>query len=594
MCGIAGIISNILSLVDVDVLKGMSAAIAHRGMDGQAVWVSDSGNAGFSHRRLTVIDTTPLAAQPMHYLNRYTIVYNGEIYNYIELKKELQGLGYEFRSNSDTEVILAAYAEYNDNCVTLFDGMFAFALWDDVEQILFCARDRFGEKPFYYVLNQGFLFASEIKGLEATGLSLTIDNGMLLQFIGTGNTSDASDKTRTFIKEIKKLAASHWLKYEVRSGRCETKKYWEISGRRQTLSARDAIAKFDELLSVSVKRRLRSDVALGTSLSGGIDSSTIATKIFSFGVSNLKTFTASFPGFEKDESAKAKMVARLLSYENYSVAADGRGLAEDFEKLIYHHDEPVASASVYAQYKVFELAAAYGVTVLLDGQGADEVLGGYDHYRKWWLRSIMPVSTAKLLERRAGRIMNDNDLTSDFIRSAGRPKVVKPVVRQLNDLLYFDTFCLGLEHLLTYADRNSMAHGREVRLPFLFHELVDFSFALPSSLKIRGGNTKWVLRKAMSGKLPTDVVWSGKKTGFEPPQKEWMALPAMRDYIMESKKLLVKDGILKKQAVNHDIVAHNAYDRKAKDWRLLAISAFIHKKRGLNRNSTPFLKSNIL
>lgn len=578
MCGIAGIISPDASKVNDVFLNRMGNALAHRGPNGHATWTSTDGIAGLSHRRLVIIDTSPGAAQPMHYGSGHTIVHNGEIYNYIELRQELLKKGYRFKTSSDTEVILAAYAEYGERCVDYFDGMFAFAIWDAQQKALFCARDRLGEKPFFYVAtdDDAFWFASEIKALLAAGAAVDRDDGMLLYFLGTGNTIDAVDPSRTFYRKIKQLPAAHWLRYNARTSHLTLQRYWNVSKKTISRNLNTSLEELDNLLTLSVSRRLRSDVPLGTSLSGGLDSSSIAACLHSLGVGSLKTFTASFHGFEKDESAKAKKVAERFGFSNYLVEPTADGLINDFEKLAYHQDEPVASASVYAQFKVFELAAIENVTVLLDGQGADEILAGYDHYHKWWLRSLFPHLTAKLLRRRTRRGLYDTSLNREFIEAAiGEVNIVKPVVRRLNDLLYFDTFCLGLEQLLRYADRNSMAHGREVRLPFLNHELVDFIFSLPASMKIHDGYTKWLLRKLMSNKLPSDTVWTKRKTGFEPPQKEWMMHPKVQEYIMDAKTKLVNERILNKSVLHRPITGSDAFSRNAGEWRWMAASAFM-------------------
>ena len=579
MCGIAGIISQESSKINEHILTRMGTSLAHRGPDGKATWISNDGYAGFSHRRLTVIDTSEAAAQPMHYAGSYTIIHNGEIYNYIELREELKKKGYEFKTVSDTEVILAAYAHYREKCVEYFEGMFSFAIWDDHKKILFCARDRFGEKPFYYTEDNGFYFASEIKTFSVAGILSEHDNGMLLYFLGSGNTIDPSDSSRTFYRRIKKLPASHWLKYDVRNSAVTINKYWEVSREVSSIKVNEAQERLNELLTLSVTRRLRSDVPIGTSLSGGLDSSSIAACLWEMQVSNLKTFTASFPGFEKDEAGKVKKVADKFNLGNIAVTPTAADLANDLEKVARFQDEPIASASVYAQFRVFELAAHENVTVLLDGQGADEVLGGYDHYRNWWLKSLFPAFAARVLERRGRRELFDPSLNRGFAESAAKEiNIVKPVVHRLNDLLYFDTFCAGLEQLLRYADRNSMAHSREVRLPFLNHELVSFAFSLPASMKIHGGFTKWLLRKVMHGRLPDEIVWTKRKTGFEPPQKKWMEHKGMQEIIMEARKNLVKDGILNKVVLDQRLSANEAFDRRAYAWRWLATSMFMHKK----------------
>jgi asparagine synthase (glutamine-hydrolysing) len=579
MCGIAGIISRDTSAINDVYLTRMGNALAHRGPDGQATWTSSDGIAGLSHRRLIIIDASQAAAQPMHYEGGYTIVHNGEIYNYIELRGELSKKGYHFKTSSDTEVILAAYAEYKERCVEHFDGMFAFAVWDNNEKTLFCARDRFGEKPFYYAADNGFLFASEIKALLTAGVAADRDDGMLLYFLGAGITIDPADSSRTFYSKIKKLPAAHWLRYEATSSMVTIKRYWDLSKKTSPKNLGTALEELNGLLTLSVRRRLRSDVPLGTSLSGGLDSSSIAACLAALGVKDLKTFTASFPGFERDETGKAKQVAEQFGFGNYTVQPNADGFIIDFKKLAYYQDEPIASGSVYAQFKVFGLAASEDVTVLLDGQGADEILAGYDHYRQWWMRSLLPRFTSNVLRRRTARELMDKSLNSDFSEAAIREvTITKPVVRCLNDLLYFDTFCSGLEQLLRYADRNSMAHGREVRLPFLNHELVDFVFSLPTSMKIRGGFTKWILRKLMSDKLPGAIVWTKRKTGFEPPQKEWMMHQQVQEYIGDAKKKLVNDGILDKIVLDQRISVSDAFDRHAREWRWMAVSAFMDKK----------------
>jgi asparagine synthase (glutamine-hydrolysing) len=579
MCGIAGIISRDTSTINDVYLNRMGNSLAHRGPDGQMVWTSSDGIAGFCHRRLVIIDKSAAAAQPMHYAGGYTIVHNGEIYNYIELRDDLSKKGYRFRTSSDTEVILAAYALYKEKCVAHFDGMFAFAIWDANEKILFCARDRFGEKPFYYSHDNAFCFASEIKALQVAGVVSDRDDGMLLYFMGTGNTVDPANSARTFYRKINKLPAAHWIKYNAACNAISINRYWDVSKSTSSKGQCSALEELSNLLTVSVKRRLRSDVPLGTSLSGGLDSSCVAATLSRLGITGLKTFTATFPDYKKDEALKAKKIAGKFGFSNYTVHPDADGFVSDFEKLVYYQDEPIASASVYAQFKVFELAASEKVTVLLDGQGADEILAGYDHYRRWWMRSLFPQFTSNILKRRTTGEMLDETVAPGFAEAAIKQiAVVKPVVRQLNDLLYFDTFGSGLEQLLRYADRNSMAHGREVRLPFLYHDLVEFIFSLPVSLKLHNGFTKWILRKLMSDKLPGEIVWTKRKTGFEPPQREWMKHPMVQHYIEEAKKNLVREGILSKIVLNKRPSVSDAFDRHARDWRWMAVSAFINKK----------------
>jgi asparagine synthase (glutamine-hydrolysing) len=579
MCGIAGIISADPSRINKTVLQAMAASLAHRGPDGEACWISASGHAGFAHRRLSIIDLSAASAQPMHYASRYTIVYNGEIYNYIELKKDLRQRGYGFSNESDTEVILAMYDLYKEKCLSYLDGMFSFAIWDEQEQMLFCARDRFGEKPFFFFAESNTLyFGSEMKALYAAGIPQNIDHSLLLQFLAHGHTSSDADPSGTFNGKIRRLPAAHCCIFSFRDQHLSVIRYWEIDKNyRSDITEKRAVDRFSELLFQSVKLRLRSDVSVGASLSGGLDSSSIAAVISKSDPGIFKTFTASFPGFEKDESFRARDVAEKCGFENYAVSPSADDLAADLRTLMHHQEEPFTSASVYAQYKVFGLAKENRVTVLLDGQGADETLAGYDKYRRWKLHSLFPERTAAFLQRReTNQLFNNKDINRDYINAwAGKARRYKPVLQSLSDMLYYNTFQSGLEELLRYADRNSMAHGREVRLPFLSHELVSFAFSLPDNLKIRNGWTKWILRTSMDNYLPRHITWQKKKTGFEPPQKRWMEGRAMQEYISDVQAKLVKEGILNASVLGKKRNAHAAYGRNSEVWRYLVAGLFM-------------------
>ena len=275
MCGIAGIISVEQNENTGRRLQKMTHALAHRGPDGEGHWLK--GAAALGHRRLAIIDISPAAAQPMHYAGRYSIVHNGEIYNYLELKETLQKKGYTFTSQSDTEVILAAYDCWQQQCLQQLDGMFAFAIWDEQTQTLFAARDRFGEKPFYYSLEQAprsLLFASEIKALWAAGIPKERNDTMLLNFLTLGFVQNPADKASTFFNHIHSLPPAHYMRYRSSDGQLEIQPYWTLQPKATSYDGKPeaAIEQFFHLLQQSVRLRLRSDVAVGTSLSGGIDS----------------------------------------------------------------------------------------------------------------------------------------------------------------------------------------------------------------------------------------------------------------------------------------------------------------------------------
>ncbi len=598
----------------------MGDSLAHRGPDGEGFWINKRKNVGFAHRRLSIIDLSNAAAQPMHYAQRYTIVYNGEIYNYIELRKELKKAGYHFSSGSDTEVILAAYDCYKEKCIQYFDGMFSFSIWDELEQTLFAARDRFGEKPFYYYSEKNlFAFASEMKALWAAGIPKKTEEKMLLNYITLGYVQNPADKAQTFFKDIYSLPPAHYLIFTASNAHIKIENYWDIDKQAQIkISEEEAIDKLDKLFSLSIFRRLRSDVPVGASLSGGLDSSSIVYYLkqqLRNASSQYKTFSAIFPGFENDESKYIEQVSTRFNVESHTVIPNPIQLIEDFEKLSWHQEEPFPSSSIYAQYKVFELAKTQNIKVLLDGQGADEILAGYHKYVHWYLQEMvsrykftgskkeklllqknnvnfrwnvknimaafLPSHASIALEKKEYlRIIHHGEVSKDLLACLkGREweGIHKPVVTKLNDILYFSTMQHGLQELLRYSDRNAMAHGREVRLPFLNAELVQFIFSLPSKYKISNGYTKSILRKLMDDKLPQNIVWRTDKIGYEPPQKLWMENQAMKDYVHEAKNKLVQADILKPHVLQKKTRTLHAYDADNFDWRYLCVAQLLNK-----------------
>lgn len=618
MCGIAGILSTDVRKVSMERLEVMTTAIQHRGPDGEGFWLNEAGTVALGHRRLSIIDLSEAGRQPMHYLNRYTITYNGEIYNYVEVKERLVKKGFHFISHCDTEVLLAAYACYGKDCLQYFDGMFAFAIWDSEEQTLFCARDRFGEKPFYYHYSQtdnDFVFASEMKSLWAGGVHKKMDNEMLLNYLTLGWVQNPANKQQTFFEDILSLPPAHYLLYRFEKNNepyIEVKSYWDIDkGIIQKDYSGDFLKQhFIDLFTVSAKHRLRSDVPIGSSISGGLDSSSIVATVNKLlgNARQHKTFSAVFPGFEKDESKQIEEIVKFFKVDNYTVTPTADDFIKDFEKLLYHQEEPFQSSSIYAQYKVYELAKQKGVTVILDGQGADETMAGYSKYYHWywqeriancdWKDAKKEIELAKrngqkvnwgwknyiaafLPRLAAGQLRksyskkqyNHPDITYDFFsHNYDKTKFFKPVVTRLNDILYFNTMQFGLEELLRYADRNSMAHSREVRLPFLNYQLVEFLFSVPSSFKIKDGFTKQLLRLSMHELLPGSIVWRKDKIGFEPPQKQWMQDKKVEECIFESRKKLVSKGILKENVLRKPVRPQSAHDSDNFDWRYLCVA----------------------
>lgn len=620
MCGIAGILSEVPNSFHLEGLVKMTDSILHRGPDGSGHWISEDGKVGFGHRRLSILDLSETGAQPMHYLDRYTLTFNGEIYNYVEIKEKLLKKGYQFRSHSDTEVLLALFDHKREKCLDDLDGMFAFALYDKQTGEVFCARDRFGEKPFFYTQFQGnFYFASEMKEFWAVGIPKNPDPEMIFNYLHFDLLDNHSDLGQTFFKGVRKLAPGHFLTWS--KGSFTIKKYWRINPQVQkaSISLNEAKDQFRSLFMESVSRRLRSDVLVGSSLSGGIDSSLVVCAmdhlLKDHPDSIQNTFSARFKNFHKDEGyfiQKVREKTRITSHEVYSEMDE---LDNVFNKICHHQEEPFGSASILVQYQVYELAKKKGVTVLLDGQGADEILAGYHPYFTTFFNEIRKRSGTKFekefesyLKLHEGNSINakipkpgwKEAVASNFpgmFNKVGR-KVLNLRMKNsslmaddffsefkakshndfnfdfghLNSHLYFSTFEVGLPTLLRYADRNSMAHSREVRLPFLSHELVEFVFSLPSELKIKDGWTKYLMRIAFEDLLPEEITWRKDKIGFEPPQKSWMDNPSTQQKIKAAREILSKEGILRKGAENQPIQSQVAHSKGDGSWNHLMVA----------------------
>jgi asparagine synthase (glutamine-hydrolysing) len=619
MCSIAGIISPDQGDVDPAVLERMNQTMAHRGPDGLGYYNDHQKGfyIGFAHNRLSILDLSEQSAQPFSFKERYQLVFNGEIYNYREIRDQLVQKGYEFRSTGDTEVVIAAFDAFGIHCLDQFDGMFAFAIWDKKECSLFCARDRFGEKPFYYHYDQAgnrFSFSSEIKALFKSGIRKETDPGMLYNFLTLGFTKRPDQPERTFFKNIFQLPPSHYLQFKPLELKLEIGRYWDLDKETVTdLSENEVFDRFRQLMETSVSRRLRSDVPVGTSLSGGLDSSCIAAMVTDHPghLFSYKAFSAVFPGFEKDESENIKSLAAHFKLDLNTVSPDGQVFADHLEELIKIQDEPFGSSSVFAQYIVYGAAKASGVKVLLDGQGADEILAGYTRYTHWYLQELvnaagwstanqqaelyqknqflhqwglknlfaakLPALTASQLEKRTIRQQQTNQyIQREFAADANdRRSIYKPTVEKLNDIQYFDVMMMGLEELLRYADRNSMAHGVEVRLPYLSHELVQFVFSLPSSFKMRDGFTKWILRKTMENSLPASICWQKGKIGFETPQKFWMQQQPVQDLIKSSREKLVDKKICNEKIMSRSITASEVHNKDNFDFRSLVAGIWL-------------------
>jgi asparagine synthase (glutamine-hydrolysing) len=575
MCGIAGIVAA--GHANLAAVRAMNEAQRHRGPDGEGAWVSPDGAVALGHRRLSIVDLSEGGHQPMRDEARdLSITFNGEIYNYIEVRARLAARGHRFRSTSDTEVLLAAYAEWGTACLSELNGMFAFALWDGRRRVLFCARDRFGEKPFHYAFTQGtFAFASEVKALALLSfVDLDIDEGVLAVGVAEGMVwLDAHE--RTLLRGVKQLLPGHAMEVRVAGGRVEILRtfcYWtaDIAARRPygSESGKEASRRFLDLLTDSVRLRLRSDVPVGSCLSGGLDSSAIVALIRRLEPgADLHTFTGRFPGDPMDEGRYSDLMVEACNTTSSEVEPTAERFLRDAESVYHHADYPIGGMSQFAQWCVFHLAKTKGVTVLLDGQGSDEQLGGYGgqiiqaflhqlgaerrigawlHERRAWARSYpvlftwprlalneTPLARLRPLLRRA----TDRATTTlpdlfqpSWLASAakGSPLPALPAdpsdQHALSRMLWQLSFRAMLSGLLRFGDRLSMAHSREVRLPFCDPRLAEYLFSLPPDLLVGEGQVKRVLRLALRGLVPEAIV-TRPKQGFVPPQQRWLTGP---------------------------------------------------------------------
>jgi asparagine synthase (glutamine-hydrolysing) len=556
MCGIVGCVRQGPALDEVTSLR-MRDSLLHRGPDDAGVWRSSTDGVMLGSRRLAILDLSPRGHQPMQDVSgNLTIAFNGEIYNWVELRDELKKT-YPFRSQTDTEVLLAAYARWGPQCLAFLNGMFAFAIWDARQKQLFAARDRFGEKPFYYFRQQdSLLFASEIKALLASGFVPVEPNPRAIYRYLAYRETDAS--AETFFKGVSALPPAHALLFSPGRDSLRSWQYWDLDPQAQIRypDERSYSDHFLELLTESVKIRLRSDVTVGSCLSGGLDSSTIVSLIAP--QRNDKgqcTFSARSEDPALDEGPYIRSVSARFATTNFEIYPDPLRLLEEMDCFVWHQEHPALSGSVYAQWCVMKLARDCGVTVLLDGQGGDEHLAGYldtscsyfkgllfnfhwatltkaaaSRVRQSGMRSLGTILATQLpggMRRLVQSLYQPLSLHPDFAATACSAPTESPAPfgSSLHNQLYRQLRCSMLPKLLRFADRNSMAFSREVRLPFLDHRIAEFLFAIPEVLKINGATTKLILRKAVRGRIPDKVLHRRDKKGFETPQDAWLRGP---------------------------------------------------------------------
>ena len=605
MCGIAGICQVDASPLTPEAgqwVKAMTDRMSHRGPDGEGQW--SSGPVCLGHRRLSIIDLSG-GGQPMHSADgQMTVTFNGEIYNYAELKEQLTALGGQFQTSSDTEVILEGYRIWGPDCLARFDGMFAFALWDNQQRRLFCARDRFGKKPFFYTVQQGRLyFASELTGIEQLRhLSLTMNPQAVMRYLAY----EYVPTPHSVYTEVQSLPPSHMLLLQ--DGNLSISRYWDMPmpDESDKRSDNELCEELRFLLSRAVRRRMVSDVPLGVFLSGGIDSSIVAGLMARQSSTAIKTFSIGFSEASYDESRYARIVAKAFATDHHERVLSAEECADTLPGIISRMDVPMADASVAPTWLLSGVTREK-VTVALGGDGADELWAGYEHYigfkvAQWYnaapsaLRRGIIEPLAQLLPSSAGYI-NPRLAVATFLRAAHAPAwqrvqtMLTAFTPDMQESILDDAFKAQqpgflapevlfaptrehydhwqpqnaatplarafhvyarqfmLDDILVKVDRCSMLHSLEVRAPFLDKDAAEFAARLPVSRKLHGFKRKWLLKKAFAELLPDEILYRNKR-GFQIPVAQWLRgrmRPLMEDLLNES--TLKAQGIFNYQAV---------------------------------------------
>ncbi|MGJ8682408.1 asparagine synthase (glutamine-hydrolyzing) [Paraglaciecola sp.] len=623
MCGILGTL-NYSNLVDSKRLQSMRDTMPYRGPDDNGIWVSDDSYCGLAHLRLSILDPTPAGHQPrIEATQRFVISYNGEVFNYLEIRAELELKGYTFETGTDTEVILQAYVEYGENCLHKFNGMFAIAIYDTQTKQLFLARDRLGIKPVYYYQSQNeFIFASETKAI-LRGLDTKPELNM--QLIDSFMSFGYIPGENTLHQGIKRLMPGHYAL--INGDDVKITEYWDLKFNNQNDKGFDFyVDESKKLLESAIDLRLRSDVPLGIFLSGGIDSSAVVGLLADKVKEPLKTFSIGYDfGKNFDETPYAQMIADKFQTDHHEIKITPTQFKEFIPEYIALMDEPVTEAAAISLFFVAKLAKEK-VTVALSGEGSDEIFAGYDLYQYMNVlekyRNVVGQSGANFFAGVSNKVLGESHKVSKYLNMATQPiekrykgmstypdhqkeALYKPEFKglieqpeqvssrafskqlfektkgedQLNKMLYFDTKTWLVDDLLIKADRMSMAASLELRVPFLDYRLVEFAATIPSHHKIKKGEGKYPLKKMMEGILPKEIIYR-KKMGFPTPLK-LMFQNELRDYaesllLSEDTKL---NQFFKKERIEQLIQEHNAdkYDHHKTLWQLVVLEEWLRK-----------------
>lgn len=582
MCGISGIINYNQKPVQEYDIRLMILKMKHRGPDDEGVFVDN--NIGLGFVRLSILDLSPAGHQPMFsHDGRYVIVFNGEVYNYIEIREELKNK-FQFTTGTDTEVILAAYQEWGEKCLDKFNGMFSFVIYDSQTKEIFGARDRYGIKPFYYFQNnERFIFASEIKSILPL-IERQANDKIIYDYLLFNRTDHTEE---TFFKNIKKLQHGHY--FRIINGEIDFHKWYNLSEKinNKTVSPEE----YRKLFKDSLKLRLRADVPIGVSLSGGIDSSSIvASLINDFELHDLNTFSAVYGKDEPTDESEFIDEFKKTVKNMHFIYPNADSFYKDFDSFIDAHNEPVPDIGPYAQYKVMELAAK-DVTVTLDGQGADEQLAGYHYFfGSYYVELLKQFRLTKFISENIHYFKKHKSLEAlkyflyyllpssiqNKISSTLFPSISKALLRanrsnlEINKMLYnpkslneslIQHFEFKLEHLLRWEDLNAMHFSIESRVPFLDYRLVEATLSTPSNQKIYQGETKHLLREALSDILPAKITNRKDKKGFSNPRDKWFRSEKFQKYIFE----LINSGSFKKRGYFDSAIANKQYKKHLKN-----------------------------
>ncbi|AWI25665.1 asparagine synthase (glutamine-hydrolyzing) [Flavobacterium pallidum] len=508
MCGITGIVGT---SANSGLIGVMLAAQQHRGPDFTGSHNIEN-EISLGHNRLSIIDLSAEANQPfISGCGNFIMVFNGEIYNYIELRELLPE--YDFKTNSDTEVLMAAFIKWGSACLDKLNGMFSFAIWDKEAKKLFAARDRFGVKPFYYShFNDSFFFSSEIKTLHAAGIPAIPNKAVWASYFAYGSYGDTDE---SFWTGVRQLPGGHFLSYD--NGALQVEKWYDfekaIESQPRNLSFEQAEKRYAMLLKDSIRLRFRADVPVGFNISGGLDSSVLLAMVqLEQGNDNIRAYTFYTGDSRYDElpwvEGMIALTGNPLVKEKLS-ASEVPALAD---KIHYFQDEPYGGIPTLAYSKLFEKARADGTIVLLDGQGMDEQWAGYDYYTKDNDHTIQATDNP----------FRQHMLADDFLQMAKKPNYPQPFPDEVQNKQYRDLFYTKLPRALRFNDRVSMAYGTELREPFLDYRLVELAFALPLEYKIKDGISKYMLREIASAYLDANLVFAPKRP-LQTPQREWLA-----------------------------------------------------------------------